>query len=188
MAKKKNSLTLNTKILPISDLKEYEKNAVIHDTENVSRIKSLIDDFGYLVPIIVDKDNIIIAGHGRLAALKEQGVEEVEVVLADDLNALEANSFRLLENKLHEYKKLDNSILTEVYLELKEQGANFLEDYNIDMQEVWQPDVEKFDSVEEKDENTKKIIKLQIEPEHYEDFLDELKNFINGIDFNVSIQ
>lgn len=90
----------------ISDLKEYENNPRIND-DAVEYVKKSIEEFGYKVPIVIDKNNVIIAGHTRLKALKELGVKNVDCVIADDLSEEQVKAFRLADNKVSEASSWD---------------------------------------------------------------------------------
>lgn len=90
----------------ISDLKEYENNPRIND-DAVEYVKKSIEEFGYKVPIVIDKNNVIIAGHTRLKALKELGVKNVDCVIADDLSEKQVKAFRLADNKVSEASSWD---------------------------------------------------------------------------------
>lgn len=102
----------------VSELKPYENNPRIND-EAVQYVRNSIEQFGFKVPIIIDKNNVVIAGHTRLKAAKEIGIKDVPCIVADDLTDEQVKAFRLADNKVSEksmwdYSKLDeelNSIL-----------------------------------------------------------------------------
>lgn len=128
---------LDLKILnkKISDLKEYKNNPRIND-DAVEYVKKSIEEFGYKVPIVIDKNNVIIAGHTRLKALKELGIKNVECVIADDLTPEQANAFRLADNKVSEasswdWDKLDEELKKITDIDMEEFDFN-LEDNFID--------------------------------------------------------
>lgn len=80
----------------------YAKNAKQHPPEQVERIANSIKRFGWQQPIVVDKDNVVIIGHGRLFAAKELLLDTVPVVYADNLTEDEVNALRLADNKTNE--------------------------------------------------------------------------------------
>ena len=85
----------------ISDLKPYKNNAKIHTKEQIEQIKNSIEKFGMNDPIgIWGKDNIIVEGHGRLEALKQLGIEEVDCIRLDHLTDEERKAYTLAHNKL----------------------------------------------------------------------------------------
>lgn len=85
-----------------ADLIPYENNAKIHSPEQVEKIANSIREFGFQQPIVVDKDNVVIIGHGRLFAAKELMLDTVPVVKAYGLNDDQVKALRLADNKLNE--------------------------------------------------------------------------------------
>ena len=71
---------MQIELVNIDDIIPYENNAKLHPQEQREQIKKSILEFGNNDPIAVDKNNVIVEGHGRLIALKELGYEEVEVI------------------------------------------------------------------------------------------------------------
>ena len=71
--------------LPPGELAPYEHNAKQHPAEQVEHIANSIREFGFRQPIVVDADNVVVIGHGRLMAAKKLGLDSVPVVRADDL-------------------------------------------------------------------------------------------------------
>lgn len=69
---------------PVNELMAYENNPRINDRA-VEPVAKSIKEFGFKVPILLDKDNVIIAGHTRLKAAKELGMKEVPCIMCDDL-------------------------------------------------------------------------------------------------------
>jgi len=85
----------------ISELHEYENNPR-DNAQAVEAVANSIKEFGFKVPIIIDKDNIIIAGHTRLKAAITLGLEEVPCIIASDLTPEQVKAFRLADNKVGE--------------------------------------------------------------------------------------
>lgn len=85
----------------ISDLKEYENNPR-DNAQAVDAVANSIKEFGFKVPIIVDNQNIIIAGHTRYKAAISLGLEEVPCIVASDLTPEQVKAFRLADNKVGE--------------------------------------------------------------------------------------
>jgi len=83
----------------ISRLKPYENNAKKHPPEQIKTLANLIAKHGWTAPIVVDKDGVIIAGHGRRLASIELGLEKVPVVVRRDLTKAQADALRLADNK-----------------------------------------------------------------------------------------
>ena len=93
---------MQIKYLKTSSLKPYEKNAKKHDKKQVSNVAESIKQFGFVQPIVVDKNNNIIIGHCRLEAANKLNLDEIPCVMADDLTDEQVRKLRLLDNKLNE--------------------------------------------------------------------------------------
>jgi ParB-like chromosome segregation protein Spo0J len=132
----------------INELKPYEKNARSHDKKQIELLKKNIQEFGYTAPIVIDKDFNIIAGHGRLEALKELKTKEVPCVFIDYLNEKQVKALRLADNKLQEMSEWNMDL---VIPELKELDDDLLELTGFDKKTVIDYEKELF-------EYTKKII------------------------------
>lgn len=107
---------MKVKNVKIEDLKPYENNPRNNDGA-VQYVANSIKQFGFQVPIVVDKKNVIVAGHTRYRAAIELGLEEVPVVVADNLTPEQVKAFRLADNKVAEKASWDYAKLGE---ELKE--------------------------------------------------------------------
>lgn len=88
------------------DLIPYINNPRNNDGA-VDKVASSIKNFGFKVPIVVDGDNEIIAGHTRLKAAKKLGMDEVPCIVADDLNDGQIKAFRLADNRVAEFAEWD---------------------------------------------------------------------------------
>lgn len=96
----------------VNELVPYENNPRIND-EAVEYVKNSIKEFGFKVPIVIDKNNVIVAGHTRLKASLELNLEEVPCIIADDLSQEQIKAFRLADNKVSEKSQWDFSKLDE---------------------------------------------------------------------------
>lgn len=94
----------------VADLIPYENNPRKND-EAVEAVAASIKEFGFKVPIIVDADNVIIAGHTRLKAAQLLGMETVPAIRADDLTDEQVKAFRLADNKTAELAGWDFTAL-----------------------------------------------------------------------------
>lgn len=93
------------------ELIPYAGNPKKHSPEQVSMLASSIREFGFINPIIVDKNNEIVAGHGRLLAAKKLGIEKVPVLRAEHLTPAQVRAYRIADNKLTELGEWDTSLL-----------------------------------------------------------------------------
>lgn len=96
----------------LSELKPYEKNPRRND-EAVQYVANSIKQFGWKQPIVIDKDNVIIAGHTRYKAAKELNIEKVPCVIAGDLTADQIKAYRIADNKTNDKATWDNAVLGE---------------------------------------------------------------------------
>lgn len=104
----------------VEELTPYERNSKIHDKKQVKQIAASIQEFGFNVPVLIDGQNRIIAGHGRVLAAKQLGMEEVPTIAIDHLTDAQRRAFVIADNKLAENSSWDTGMLA---LELKELGA-----------------------------------------------------------------
>ena len=101
----------------IKDLKPYKKNAKKHPKEQVERIANSIKEFGFTQPVLIDKNNCVVAGHGRILGAKAAGLKEVPTLCLDDLTEEQIKAYRLADNKLNE-SDWDSVLLAEELDEL----------------------------------------------------------------------
>jgi len=124
----KQKITHKIVHMPIGELRMYSRNARTHSGEQVKRIAESIQEFGFLNPILLDAGTKeIIAGHGRLLAARELGLETVPVVVYSHLTATQKKAYTLADNKLALDAGWDEELLK---LELEELK---LEDFDLDM-------------------------------------------------------
>ena len=98
--------------LKIEEVKPYEKNPRKND-QSVDKVANSIKEFGFKVPIVIDKNNIIVCGHTRYKAAKKLGLSVVPCVVADDLNEEQIKAYRLADNKVGEDSLWDMDLLNE---------------------------------------------------------------------------
>lgn len=105
-----------------------------NNTNAVDAVASSIKNFGFKVPIVVDRENEIVTGHTRLLAAKKLGMSEVPVVVADDLSDAEVRAFRLADNKVSELSGWDWSLLESELDELEDLDLEFdMEEFGFDL-------------------------------------------------------
>lgn len=86
----------------VDAIKMYERNAKLHPTKQVDAIAHSIKEFGFKQPLVIDAENVVVIGHGRLMAAKKLGLKDVPCVRADDLSAEQIKALRLADNKTNE--------------------------------------------------------------------------------------
>ena len=107
------SNNLKIEYIDIDEIKTYSNNAKLHPAEQIEQIKKSIQEFGFNDPIAIDKDNIIIEGHGRYIACKELGIKELPVIRLENLTDEQKRAYMLVHNKLTMNSDFDIDLLNE---------------------------------------------------------------------------
>lgn len=133
---------MNIQQISINDLKPYPQNAKKHPAEQVEHIANSIREFGFQQPIVVDKDNVVVIGHGRLLAAKKLNMDSVPCVRADDLTDEQIKALRLADNKTNEsewdFDLLDME-LSDIEIDMEQFGFDL--DIDDEPQEVVEDEV-----------------------------------------------
>lgn len=131
---KKGSIVMDIKIIykPTDKIVPYENNPRLND-EAVEPVANSIKQFGFKVPIIIDSSNIIVAGHTRLKAAKQLGMDKVPCIVADDLTEEQIRAFRLVDNKVSELADWDYEKLEEELANINSIDMNI---FDFDMSEI----------------------------------------------------
>ena len=131
------------KLIPYINNPRNNENAI-------DKVASSIQEFGFKVPIVVDKDNVVINGHTRLLASKKLGLEEVPCIIADDLSEAQIKAFRIADNKVSEYSTWDMELLQielealcEMGIDMEITGFNEIE--GMEMLEDIMPNTDDYD-------------------------------------------
>jgi ParB-like chromosome segregation protein Spo0J len=118
------AVSLEIKYLPIDTLIAYARNPRTHSEEQIAQIAASIREFGFTNPILIDSNNGIIAGHGRLAAAKELGLEKVPCIDLSHLTDEQKRVYLIADNKLALNGGWNDELLRLELTDLKELGAN----------------------------------------------------------------
>lgn len=86
----------------LSEITPYAKNAKKHDARQIKNVAESIKQYGFVQPIVIDRDGVIVIGHCRALAAKKLGIKEVPCVCVDDLTPEQVNALRLVDNKSNE--------------------------------------------------------------------------------------
>jgi ParB-like chromosome segregation protein Spo0J len=171
---------------PLSRLLPYERNARTHSPEQVAQIAASIQEFGFTNPILVDGDDGILAGHGRLAAAKDLGLTQVPVIVLDHLTEAQRRAYVIADNKLALNAGWDVDMLAMEVEALRE------DDFNLDLlgfseeelkgltEDGWASDIE--EAVEKHGENTDGIegkIVIRCQGLDRDDLIDHLQRAID---------
>lgn len=129
-------MKLKIEYVDIDSIKPYENNPR-HNEEAIPYVMNSIKEFGFKSPIIIDKNNVIIAGHTRLESAKRLGMKEVPIIHADDLTEEQVKAFRLADNKVAEkslwdYTKLDEELDNILDIDMSMFDFENIEETNLD--------------------------------------------------------
>ncbi len=117
----------------VSSLKPYDRNAKKHGEKQIEKLKASIEEFGFLTPCLIDKENNIIAGHGRVMAAKELGLKAVPCVYIEGLSEAQRKAYILADNRLGELGEWDMDLVSEELQDLKAGGFDIdLTGFDID--------------------------------------------------------
>ena len=120
-------MNIESKLL--ADIVPYAKNAKKHDNRQINNVAESIKQYGFVQPIVIDRDGVIVIGHCRALAAKKLGMKEVPCVCVDDLTPEQVNALRIVDNKSNE-SEWDLDILPDELAEL--DLSNFDFDFGID--------------------------------------------------------
>ena len=115
--------TKEMRLLPVDELIPYVNNARTHSPEQINKLRASLREFGFINPVIIDKDKDIIAGHGRVMAAREEGIKEVPCVLVDYLTEAQKKAYILADNRMALDAGWDEEMLRVEIESL--QGADF---------------------------------------------------------------
>lgn len=115
--------TTDMQLVAVEKLVPYVNNARTHSPEQLTKLRSSLREFGFINPVIIDRDFNVIAGHGRIAAAKEEGITEVPCVFVDYLTEAQKKAYILADNRMALDAGWDEELLR---IEIESlQGADF---------------------------------------------------------------
>ena len=128
----------------IDDIIPYENNPRNND-EAVDYVANSIKEFGFKVPVIIDRENVIVSGHTRVKAAKKLGMTEVPCIMADDLTEDQIKAFRIADNKVAEYSTWNmdklNLELEDILMDMGQFGIDLFDEdeFEVDLGEEENP-------------------------------------------------
>lgn len=131
-----------------ADLIPYARNARKHSEQQVTQIASSIREFGFLAPVIIDKDNTIIAGHGRILAAQKLGLDKIPCVQASHLTDAQRRAYTIADNKIALNSEWDEEMLKVEIEDLK------LEDFDLNLTGFKLEEIEDFDITDSKEKES----------------------------------
>lgn len=161
---------MNIIVKKLTDITPYENNPRRND-EAVKYVAESIRQFGFKVPLIVDQNGIIIAGHTRYKAAIKLGIKEVPCIIADDLTEEQIKAFRLADNKVSEIAEWDMELL-----EIE------LDDITFDMGDFG------FDEIQYEDEPVKEQKEVKLGADNYQIIIDCESEYDCEIKYNQLLE
>ena len=110
----------------VNDIKEYGNNPRLND-DSVDKVAKSISEYGFVVPMVVDDNNIIVTGHTRFKAAKQLSMSEIPCIRASHLTDNQVNAFRVADNKLSELSDWDIDKLTTEITTLMDVGVDIID-------------------------------------------------------------
>lgn len=148
----------------------YERNNKKHPKKQIKKLIKSIKENEYITPIIVDEDKVILAGHGRLIALKEMERDKVEVLMVSGLNDMQKRKFRLLDNRIADYSTYD------------------LDNLMVELSDLMEDDImDEFENMDIfKDMESEEEVELEFSEELYESHNYVILVFDNDVDWQTA--
>jgi len=147
---------ISVEYIPIAEIQSYSKNPRRNE-KSIPIVMKSISQYGFLVPIILDKNNVIVAGHTRIESAKRLGMTEVPVIWADNLTDEQIRGFRIMDNKSIEYSDWNYDLLKDEIIDLSKLN------YPLDLTGLSENEISKFIQTEEDDFEEPKEAKYKIE-------------------------
>lgn len=166
----------------LEELMPYAGNAKKHDSTQIANVAESIRQFGFVQPIVIDRDGVIAIGHCRALAAKKLGMQEVPCVCVDDLTPEQVNALRIVDNKSNE-SPWDFDLLADELAEIDLSGFEF--DFGLDAEE------EDFDesNLDEAVSKTNVIVSINCaNVTDYESIKERLQNLADEVNATLAVK
>ena len=114
--------TTQMQLVDINKLIPYVNNARTHSPEQITKLRSSLREFGFINPVLIDREFNVLAGHGRIAAAKEEGINEVPCVFVEHLSEAQKKAYILADNRISLDAGWDDELLKVEMASLQEMG------------------------------------------------------------------
>lgn len=158
----------------IDDVHPYERNPR-NNEKAVDAVAKSISEYGFKVPVILDENNVVVAGHTRILAAKKLGITEIPVVMADDLTPEQIRAFRIADNKVADLSIFDNKLLLE---ELEEIGPDLFTGF--DTSDLFDDTLDESDNDVLEDNESGVVYTVQLKTQD-KDRAESVKAFIESV-------
>ena len=130
---------LKIEYIKTENLLPYNKNSRKHPERQIEKLVQSIKEFGFVNPVVIDKNMEIVAGHGRLEAAKRLSLKEVPCIRVENLTEAQIKAFRILDNRIQDISSFDESLVAEELAELRPEvdleEIGFDEDFLMEFEE-----------------------------------------------------
>jgi len=123
LMQKNTGTNLDIIMMNIEDIEEYDQNPRKNNNA-VEIVAKSISEYGFKVPIIIDSNNVIVAGHTRYKAASTLGLDKIPCIIASDLSDEQIKAFRIMENRTSDFAAWDMDLLKVELQELIDQGIS----------------------------------------------------------------
>jgi site-specific DNA-methyltransferase (adenine-specific) len=170
----------------IKEIKPYDRNAKKHDDTQINNVAESIRQFGFVQPIVIDSNGVIVIGHCRFEAAKQLKYAEVPCIMVDDLTPEQVDALRIVDNKTNE-SPWDIDLLTE---ELQDLDLSMF-DFDWDLPEDENQEYDNFYDKEHVDNQVKALYlsiankKVEMTEEEYQSLTEKLERYVddNGVSY-----
>lgn len=138
----------------VNDLKAYKDNPRNNNEQAINNVAESIKNYGFKVPILIDKNNEIIAGHTRRLAAIDLGLETVPAIVADDLTEEQIKAFRITDNRVAEFSEWDWEVLKSELEQIDEDLFTGFEDYFDSFTQKEDKQIDEFETFDDEDVET----------------------------------
>ena len=168
-------------MVKLADIVPYENNPR-KNADAVEPVKESIKRYGFKVPMILDAENVIVAGHTRFEAAQELGLTEVPVIYADDLTEEQVREFRLVDNKTAEFAEWDFTKLEEELSEI-----NF-GDFDFGFSQSDEMDIDESDLDDDTEKNGVVVTLRFGSSSDYDAYEESIKNLADEANATISVK
>ena len=160
----------------VEDLIPYARNSRLHNDAQVAQIAASIKEFGWRTAILVDGDNGIIAGHGRVLAARKLGIKEVPTIDGSDMTEMQRRAYVIADNKIALNAEWDKEMLLIEVADHEDMGADIsilafdpseLDANAVDYSVLDNEDVNT--QISQLNDGTRKAIQIEVEMEHFDE-------------------
>tara|TARA_A200000159_G_C7335027_1_gene344694 strand:- start:3388 stop:3987 length:600 start_codon:yes stop_codon:yes gene_type:complete len=165
-----------TFLLEVEKIKPYENNSRTHSDEQIQQIVNSIMEFGFTNPVLVDENNVLLAGHGRLKAANFLSLDKVPTIRIEGLNEKQRKAYVIADNKIALNASWDDEVLKKEIDKLANMGYDLdilgwevLPDFEDDIDYSILEDADLAQDLDQMTDGVKRAIQIEFESEDYDE-------------------